>query len=188
LLAFVPNVYHSQIEGVFSSKLRSISKSEAANLVVPASLHDSLRTLTEETSLPSLLRYEDRNSMAHSVEARVPYLDHRVVELAFRLPANVKVRGVSTKDVLKRAMRGAVPTSILDRKDKVGFRADPTVTWMLARGNQAELVENVSDYEREWFQPAGLQKLIEGNRDSPVMEFLLWRVINTKLWLRQNWN
>ncbi len=56
--------------------------------------------------LPSLLRYEDRNSMAFSIEARVPFLDYRVAELAFRLPPAVKLDAGRTKGVVRDAMRG----------------------------------------------------------------------------------
>jgi asparagine synthase (glutamine-hydrolysing) len=58
----------------------------------PSSLHEMLRSQTMSMSLPALLRVEDRNSMFHSIEARVPFLDHRLVELLFRLPPDLKIR------------------------------------------------------------------------------------------------
>jgi asparagine synthase (glutamine-hydrolysing) len=73
------------------------------------------------TNLPMLLHWEDRDSMAFSIEARTPFLDYRVVELSLALADSDKVgRGVS-KAALRRAMRGVVPQAVLDRKDKMGF-------------------------------------------------------------------
>jgi asparagine synthase (glutamine-hydrolysing) len=73
--------------------------------------------------LPTLLRYEDRNSMAFGIEARVPFLDVRLIELAVRLPDRLRIdRGV-TKVVLRRAMKGRLPEAIVARRDKLGFAA-----------------------------------------------------------------
>jgi asparagine synthase (glutamine-hydrolysing) len=73
------------------------------------------------TNLPMLLHWEDRNSMAFSVEARVPFLDYRVVELSLSMADTDKVGGGISKSALRRAMRGTVPDQVLDRRDKMGF-------------------------------------------------------------------
>jgi len=73
------------------------------------------------TSLPSLLRYEDRNSMAWSIESRVPFLDYRLVEWLVRLPVEIKLSGGRTKALMREALRGVVPDAILNRRDKMGF-------------------------------------------------------------------
>ncbi len=73
------------------------------------------------TSLPKLLHWEDRNSMAHSVEARVPFLDHRVVEMAMGFPEEYRISGGVTKRVLRQAMKGLLPEAVRTRKDKLGF-------------------------------------------------------------------
>lgn len=73
------------------------------------------------TNLPMLLHWEDRNSMAFSVEARVPFMDYRVVECCLRIPDSQKLGGGISKAVLRRSMRGVVPDKILDRRDKMGF-------------------------------------------------------------------
>lgn len=88
-----------------------------------------LRTLTE-TSLPHLLRYEDRNSMAFSIESRVPFLTPQLAEFVLSLPEEyiVALDGTS-KSVFRQAMRGIVPQPILDRKDKIGF-ATPEREWL----------------------------------------------------------
>src|SRR5207253_6026902 len=71
--------------------------------------------------LPDDILYKcDRMSMAHSLEVRPPFLDHRIVEFAASLPQNFKVRGVTTKFLLKEVMRGKLPAAVIDRK-KTGF-------------------------------------------------------------------
>lgn len=80
-------------------------------------------------SVPPLLRYEDRNSMAWSIESRVPFLDYRLVEFLLELPTSLKVSRAQTKSLLRGALRGRVPDAILDRRDKMGF-VTPQMVWM----------------------------------------------------------
>jgi asparagine synthase (glutamine-hydrolysing) len=75
------------------------------------------------TSLPKLLHWEDRNSMAWSVEGRVPFLDYRLVEFAMSLPDELKVSQGTTKRVLREAMRDVLPSQLVARRDKIGFAA-----------------------------------------------------------------
>ncbi|MCU0409414.1 MAG: asparagine synthase (glutamine-hydrolyzing) [Bacteroidales bacterium] len=79
--------------------------------------------------LPHLLKYEDRNSMSQSVEARLPFLDFRVLETALSVNDNYKIKDGWTKYLLRVSMKGSVPPSILWRKDKLGFNA-PEKTWL----------------------------------------------------------
>jgi asparagine synthase (glutamine-hydrolysing) len=81
------------------------------------------------TSLPTLLRYADRSSMAHAREVRLPYLDRRVAEFALSLPPEFLCRGGVTKRILRDAARGAVPDSVLARRDKVAFEP-PQGRWL----------------------------------------------------------
>ena len=67
------------------------------------------------------LRIEDRNSMAHSVEARLPFLDYRLVSLVFQMSSRWKLRGPWNKYVLREAMRGRIPEVVRARADKMGF-------------------------------------------------------------------
>jgi asparagine synthase (glutamine-hydrolysing) len=113
-------------------------------------------------SLPSLLRFEDRNSMAFSIEARVPLLDRALVELAMGLPVEWKLGGGQLKRVLREALRGLVPEAILARRDKIGFTA-PTAPWM--HGGLSEwwydLLASKSFRERGCFRPQGVRRLVE---------------------------
>src|SRR5207248_11248913 len=84
-------------------------------------LHRHLHLVLTRRGLPELLRYEDRNSMAHAIEARVPLLDHRLVELALSLPGDELIRRGETKSVLRRALADLLPTQVRARRDKLGF-------------------------------------------------------------------
>lgn len=79
--------------------------------------------------LPHLLRYEDRNSMRHSIETRLPFLDYRLVELCISIPAEHKIHDGWTKFVLRKAMEEVLPDRITWRTDKLGFQA-PERTWL----------------------------------------------------------
>jgi len=87
----------------------------------PTDLNAQLAHSVYRSPLPLYLRIEDRNSMAHSVEARLPFLDHRLVSLCFSLPAEWHLRGPWNKYVLREAMRGRIPESVRSRIDKMGF-------------------------------------------------------------------
>lgn len=80
-------------------------------------------------SIPAFLRHEDRNSMAHSVESRHPFLDYQLVEFAVRCPPNFKLRDGWTKWILRNAMKGILPEKVRLRRTKLGFDA-PDANWM----------------------------------------------------------
>lgn len=81
------------------------------------------------TNLPLLLRFEDKNSMAHGVEARLPFLDYRVVETALSLPGEYKIRDGWSKWILRKAMAGRMPDEIVWRRNKFGFES-PEALWL----------------------------------------------------------
>lgn len=129
-----------------------------------------------ETNLPQLLRYEDRNSMRHSIETRLPFLDYRLVEFGLALPMRLKIdSGGVQKAVLRKAVQGLVPTTILERRDKIGFAA-PDRVWQSHL--QALWNEHVvsSKLVRDIISNVG--SLPFGSL-SPSMQ---WRLINLSLW------
>jgi len=85
--------------------------------------------------LPALLHYEDRNSMAFSVESRLPFLDHRLVEFGLSLDDRHKIGGRIGKRIIREAMAGKIPAEVLNRKDKMGF-VTPQVIWLNSRVGQ----------------------------------------------------
>jgi asparagine synthase (glutamine-hydrolysing) len=142
------------------------------------------RVLYFETTatLPALLQVEDRMSMACSLESRVPFLDRRVAELVFRLPASVKLAGGQTKAVLRRAMQGVVPGPILDRPDKIGFPV-PLDVWR--RGPLLGFVRDClldgRSTRRGLFRPGLLESAIAD--DSPATR-QMWGLLSLETWFR----
>src|SRR5262249_9428944 len=92
-------------------------------------LRQQLLIQTFESSLPTLLRYADRSSMAWSREVRLPLRDRRIAEFALSLPASDLYADGVSKRILRDAGRGVVPDTILDRRDKVGFEP-PQRRWL----------------------------------------------------------
>lgn len=92
-------------------------------------LEDMLHYSTFTAGLGELLRYADRNSMAHSREVRLPFLNHALVEFIFSLPSNYKIRNGFTKWLLRQSMQPLLPENIVWRKDKIGYEP-PQQQWM----------------------------------------------------------
>jgi asparagine synthase (glutamine-hydrolysing) len=148
---------------------------------------DRLMYLDSKTYLPGdILTKVDRMTMANSVEARAPLLDHELIELVGRIPTNLKLNGYQTKYILKKAMEGLVPDEILYR-EKQGF-AVPLAKWI-----NNELRERIhSDLkdrrtlERGYFKPSYIEVLLsehsEGRRDHSHALWLLWML---ELWHRK---
>jgi asparagine synthase (glutamine-hydrolysing) len=147
-------------------------------------LRHQLVTQSFESSLPQLLRYADRSSMAWSREVRLPYLDRRIAELGLSLPARYLYEDGMTKRILRDVGRGLVPDAVLDRRDKVGFEP-PQKTWLQDERFRAFIGEVLLDGRaraRDLYDTAAIeQDLGRGTwRDHAA----LWRALNTELWLR----
>jgi asparagine synthase (glutamine-hydrolysing) len=97
--------------------------------VGPTSYFDLMTNFDFKTLLPALLQVEDRMSMAHGLESRVPLLDHPLVELVATIPANIKFKTGEMKHIFRETVRPYLPESIVNRKDKMGFPT-PVVEWM----------------------------------------------------------
>ncbi len=146
-------------------------------------LNSFLYHLLFTTSLPSLLHYEDRNSMAFSVESRVPFLDHRLVTFAFSLPDEYKIENATTKAVLRDAMQGILPERIITRKDKKGFVTPGEVKWL--RGPLKHLI-NADFKHLDFLDKRLLEKEIDefklGNNKNAT---LVWRLATLNYWMKQ---
>jgi asparagine synthase (glutamine-hydrolysing) len=108
-----------------SSKRVDFSVKQHAN-----KLNEFLYNLLFFTELPRLLHYTDMNSMFHSIESRVPFLDHRLVELLFQMSPDLKVEHGITKAVMREGLRDILPEKIYSRKDKIGFKTPGETTWL----------------------------------------------------------
>lgn len=139
-------------------------------------------------SLPALLRYEDRNSMACAIEARVPFLDYRLVEFALALPDRLKISRGATKAILRRAMADRLPREVLARRDKVGF-ATPQSAWLRDAAPDVErlLLMRGQVVERGWVNRRDVQGLLGDVARSGARHEQLWRLVVLESWLRRTW-
>ncbi|GAC1319364.1 MAG: asparagine synthase (glutamine-hydrolyzing) [Chloroflexota bacterium] len=136
------------------------------------------------TRLPALLRYEDRLSMAFSIESRVPFLDHRLVELAFALPDSAKRAHGWSKYGLRRALEGRLPDSVVWRKDKKGFPT-PVGVWLKDRrgAGALDLLRDQHRRTRDLFPQAALDAfIVEHTSGTADRAWQLWRALSTELW------
>jgi asparagine synthase (glutamine-hydrolysing) len=150
--------------------------------------------------LPSLLRFDDRNAMAHSIESRVPFLDYRLVEFCFALPPAQKIQDGVTKSILRRAMVGILPEDVRLRQDKLGF-STPQDSWLRetlaapgprgphdraqSRTSWLREVFTSPDFRsRPYFQGDVLMKLLDAHQQGANASTILWRCLAVELWHR----
>ncbi len=146
-------------------------------------LENTLYQMTFLTNLQALLRHEDRNSMAFSVEARVPFLDHRLVEFIFSLPSHFKIRDGYTKRVLRDGMRGVIPEKIRWRVKKLGF-ATPERKWQ--QNTLKPLIETAVQDERlyPYLVAENATDYLVQLQQQGVTDFAPWRWLNLSLWMK----
>jgi len=159
--------------GVFNSN-RSISKE---------AYFDSMTHYDFKTLLPALLQVEDRVSMAHGLESRVPFLDHKIVEFAATIPANIKFKNGELKRLIKRTFSKSLPEGITARRDKMGFPV-PLSEWSQGplRNEMTGLLENLRDRQLYFLNGETIShQLGKTGRFSRG----IWALINLELWLQQ---
>jgi asparagine synthase (glutamine-hydrolysing) len=127
---------------------------------VVTKLNDMLYFNTMEFGLEELLRYSDRNSMAHGTEVRLPFLNASLVQFIFSLPTSYKISGGYTKNILRRVMNGKLPDPIVWRTDKIGYEP-PQKQWM----QNAQLIDYIHEAKKklvhaDLLKPQVLQKRI----------------------------
>jgi asparagine synthase (glutamine-hydrolysing) len=136
--------------------------------------------------LPELLLMRvDKMTMAASVEGRVPFLDHRMVELAFRIPGSLKVKNGTTKHILKRAVQGLIPEEIIHRP-KVGFHV-PVTRWFedVLNPMADEVLLDPRLAALEIWDPAEVRRLLRRQREGKGnLGMRVWALVNFALWYR----
>jgi len=152
----------------------------------PSALSRQLAFDTLQRLLPSLLRYEDRDSMAFSIETRLPFLDYRLVEFAFTLPDERRLDGDTTKAVLRRALAGRIPAAVLARRDKKGFET-PADLWLRGRyAGEARRRLLTPGPLHDWLDRAALATELEdflaGRRATGLQ---VWRWLSLEAWARR---
>lgn len=139
------------------------------------------------TILPGLLHYGDAISMAHGVEARNPFMDYRLVEWMFRLPARLRFNHGETKWVLREYLRAHGQQAIGNRPDKQGYPT-PVGKWLASeQGREVErLLLNRHSLLHQWCDPDKIRRLIEQNRQGVMAaEHHLYKLVSTQLWLSE---
>jgi len=138
------------------------------------------------SNLPGILREQDKNSMAHSIESRVPFLDYRLVEFVFSLPWEQKIHRGARKFVLRSAMKEILPESVANRQAKMGFNA-PVDVWF-----KTELAEKVSEIinsrsfrERPFLNACEVEQEFKAHRNGQKnIGNTIMRWLYLELWLR----
>lgn len=175
-----PSVLHRAL-------VRSVSRLDATRMHVERLFSNSLsQKLYDDLtrfSIPALLRYEDRSSMAFSLEARVPFLDYRLVEFCFSLPIEFKIAPPLTKLVLRKAMDGRLPASVTQRSDKLGYPT-PFAAWL--RGGLREWVEDIfasQDFKAgDLLDETACREIWTSHLAGADRSWELWRILHTHRW------
>jgi asparagine synthase (glutamine-hydrolysing) len=132
-----------------------------------------------------ILTKVDRMTMAHSIEARPPLIDHRIVEFAATVPAHFRLHNGRTKHLFKQAMRGVLPDHIIDRP-KQGF-AVPLAQWL--RKDLAVFARDIllspSARERGVFDLRHVERLLQLNDRGRSLDLQLWTILSLELWCRR---
>jgi asparagine synthase (glutamine-hydrolysing) len=164
-------------EGDLAFELREVGGSR---------LKQHLYHLLFSMTLPSMLHNLDRMSMASSIQSRLPFLDHRLVEFTFSLQDDDLVSMGQTKYILRASLDGLLPKAIADRMDKQGLTGREIVAWL--RGPLRHLVESPIDFDRlRFLNRDKTNELIERFKNGGVAPVdLLWRVASLNYWLKLN--
>ena len=128
---------------------------------------------------------QDQMSMSMSIESRVPFLDHVLVEFAARLPHRLKLNGLTTKRILREAIRGLVPPEILTRR-KMGFPV-PFSGWVRGPWNNVarEVLLDRRSCQRGLINPAAVETLLDEHRTGRrAGGDAIWALMNLELWYR----
>ena len=147
-------------------------------------LLDRLLYVDTKTYLHELLMKQEQMSMAASIESRVPFLDHPLVEFTARLPERLKLRGGTTKYILREAMRDVLPSEILTR-GKMGFPV-PIGAWLRGpyRKIVDELVLSPRALERGLLDPAAIRGIVARHAAGEDHSERLWSLVNLEIWHR----
>ncbi len=170
-------IVHSSI--ISKSLLHTIKGDESNGIFKPVitKLNDILYYNTMQYGLEELLRYADRNSMAHGTEVRLPFLNKDLVEFIFSLPATFKMKDGFTKYILRKTMHGKLPTQIVWNPIKTGFEP-PQKTWM----NDIKMQELIEASKQKLVQEKIVRPSILQNKVEPKhaheAENMDWRYLS----------
>lgn len=150
------------------------------------SYFDAMTHFDFKTLLPALLQVEDRMSMAHGVEARVPFLDHSLVEFAATIPADIKFKNGELKRLLKSVFSSHLPPEIRNRKDKMGFPV-PLNLWLKNGGKARDYIGDILGSQRArergyLLKGLSVDKVLDGQS---IYGRNLWALLSLEIWHQQ---
>ena len=178
-------IYTNQMSlRVDKSRSAEVTRNFVARRATDGPLEKMLYVDTKTWLPDDLLIKADRMTMANSVELRVPFLDHKVLEFAARLPGSQKIRGFQTKYLLKKALANHVPVEILRRR-KEGF-PNPSASWLAhdLRDMVADILLDSKSIARGYFQKAAIEELIKHNSRSARYTPEVFSLLVLELWHR----
>jgi len=153
------------------------------NNVSKEAYFDSMTHFEFKTLLPALLHVEDRMSMAHGLESRVPFLDHPLVEFAATVPADVKFKDGRLKHLLRSTFGNDLPMSVMNRRDKLGFPV-PLSTWFSGelRDFFFDTIASMESKARPWLNPDAIRQNFES---TGKFSRKTWALMSLELWHQQ---
>ena len=188
---YFPNSWRrpfSVIERLCSPEFRHTFEDPNLNLGARASLSERQKADITFASLPALLRYEDRNSMAHSIESRLPFLDYELVQFAVNCPSSLMFREGWSKWILRKSLASRLPEKIRLRKSKLGF-STPQIDWMRSglKNGRRDLWDTRSLQMERFISPRGLAthtRRFLASRPDTLSPYSLFRAVSLELWAR----
>ena len=155
-------------------EFRNLSNPKHVGLISKSqkSINDLKNIEYKYFTLPHLLKYEDRNSMYHSVESRLPFVDYKLVELSYHIPLKLMFKDGYSKYILRKITKDYLDEKVRLRKDKFGFES-PDDVWLTNRKRFKKLINNSTILNRICKREINLDKLDN---------IQLWRLINIATW------
>ncbi len=159
---YLKTIHHPAVSSNFLELVKG-QEWEGIHKPIVTKLNDILHFNTTEMGLEELLRFADRNSMAHGTEVRLPFLNHELAEFIFSLPSQLKMHAGYTKYLLRRAMDKKLPDEIVWQKEKIGFET-PQKNWM----QQGALQEYMQESKRKLVTAGILDKKVLDKKIEPL--------------------
>lgn len=170
----------------YSEKGKTLKSNAVIGLSASSTLRGRSKLDVERFSFPPLLRYEDRNSMAFSIETRVPFMDYRLIEYLYSISADFKIRKGYTKAIMRDALDGILPKAIQKRKSKLGFET-PQDVWM--SGKLSNYFTNYfQKMDNPYFDTKEIQEAFNGYPNNRISSELFFRIYCFDKWYQKHFS
>jgi len=170
----------------YSEKGEALKSNAAIGLTVANTLMERSRLDVERFSFPPLLRFEDRNSMAFSIETRVPFMDYRLVEFLYSISSDYKIRKGYTKAVLRDGLDGVLPKKIQKRKSKLGF-STPQEVWMTGK-LKSLFKDHFANMQNPYFETKNIIKSFDEYPNNDISSDFFFRIYCFDKWYQKHIN